>query len=297
MFERFQLAVRDAYLDLDNDKLGFNKLAPSTGSLKKWCIYIYANGLSTEDKKVFDKFFHNYKQESDLGNLIARFDPDKFRPLRNFIINNTKRPDENTVKLLAVLIDFKKRPYCSRNWSIENYIEPFTEPEQLDTIDFIEKGPKPMYHEFQDLAGSAYNWKIPRYKPPSHPLNYEKHFLSGTIILFITCVIILFCLTKKQCMCWVEVQYIQVDCTLKSPKCYSIPLNNYQLRNFKKINRPDTLTVKDVNTVWFSNINNELEFFTESGIHPIHRDNTLKVMSAHILSKYMIRKTQTRLTE
>lgn len=45
-----------------------------------------------------------------------RFNSDKFRPLRNFIIGETQQPAEKAIKLLAVLINLEPRPYKSSDW-------------------------------------------------------------------------------------------------------------------------------------------------------------------------------------
>src|SRR5690606_37383253 len=46
-----------------------------------------------------------------LKTAIERFGAAKFKPLRNFLVGKTINPDENVVKLLAVLIDFQPRPF------------------------------------------------------------------------------------------------------------------------------------------------------------------------------------------
>lgn len=117
MFERFQEAARTAYLDLkSNNKLDFSREWPSTGELKKWCLRTYARGLSSDDLRVFHLFFNDSHHDEDLEKVIKRFNSDKFRPLRNFIIGETQQPAEKAVKLLAVLINFEPRPYKSSDW-------------------------------------------------------------------------------------------------------------------------------------------------------------------------------------
>jgi len=126
MFERFQLAVRNAYLDLKNkNELHFGREWPSTGMLKNWCLTVYNTGISKEDELIYNRIFNQTANQDCLETAIKNYDPDKFRPLRNFIIGETKgRPDENLVKLLAILIDFNPRPYHAKDWEDQDYKTP-----------------------------------------------------------------------------------------------------------------------------------------------------------------------------
>ncbi|QMV68784.1 hypothetical protein HS960_14460 [Sphingobacterium paramultivorum] len=120
MFENFQKAVRDSYLDLKkNRQLGFSREWPSAGDLKNWSIQCFEKGLSEADEIVFTDYFREKdekKLQKQLGKslreIVKDSDTDKFRALRNFIIGDTKRsPDRDVVKFLAVLINFQPRPY------------------------------------------------------------------------------------------------------------------------------------------------------------------------------------------
>ncbi|WP_336833585.1 hypothetical protein [Sphingobacterium siyangense] len=120
MFENFQKAVRDSYLDLKkNRQLDFSREWPSAGDLKNWSIQCFEKGLSEADEIVFTDYFREKdekKLQKQLGKslreIVKDSETDKFRALRNFIIGDTKRsPDRDVVKFLAVLINFQPRPY------------------------------------------------------------------------------------------------------------------------------------------------------------------------------------------
>ena len=121
MFEKFQLAVRNAYLDLKkNNKLRFDREWPSPGELKDWCLVVYSKGISKDDETIFTRFFNRDNSDDTIETSIRNIDLDRLRPLRNFIIGETnRRPDENLVKLLAILIDFSPRPYRLQDWIID----------------------------------------------------------------------------------------------------------------------------------------------------------------------------------
>ncbi|WP_437917939.1 hypothetical protein [Sphingobacterium sp. LRF_L2] len=118
MFNLFQQAVRTAYLDLKkNNRLDFVREWPSTKDLKNWCLQCCENNLDQHDERVFRNFFNATQSNQPLSEIIKKFDTDKLRPLRNFIVGNTlARPNWNVVKLLAVLIDFQPRPYRMETW-------------------------------------------------------------------------------------------------------------------------------------------------------------------------------------
>ncbi|MDR2270893.1 MAG: hypothetical protein LBF27_08310 [Sphingobacterium sp.] len=126
MFENFQKAVRDSYLDLKkNRQLGFSREWPSAGDLKNWSIQCFEKGLSEADGIVFTDYFREKdekKLQKQLGKslkeIVKDAETDKFRALRNFIIGDTKRsPERDVVKFLAVLINFQPRPYDFDFWN------------------------------------------------------------------------------------------------------------------------------------------------------------------------------------
>ena len=92
---------------------------------------------------------------------------------------------------------------------------------------------------------------------------------------------------KKECMCWFKDRYIVVDCLDNSMWNQKIiALDEAKLKNFRKITRYDTLGLKDVNRIWYSKVNNEIEFFTAAGLHPEHSERGLKLASEYIIRKY-----------
>ncbi|MBL1411020.1 hypothetical protein [Sphingobacterium faecale] len=121
MFEIFKEAVRAAYLMKKNDRsLPYDELEkPSPGDLRNLFLLLMAGGLSPEDQDTFVHFFKYRGEYAELDTHIRRYDLDKFRPLRNYILGYTSNPSEDIVKMLAILIDFQPRPY--RQWR-ENYL-------------------------------------------------------------------------------------------------------------------------------------------------------------------------------
>ncbi len=116
MFELFKEAVRSAYLTKKNNRtLPYDELEkPSPGDLRNLFLLLIARGLSQDDQETLVRFFKYNGDYVELETHIRRYDLDKFRPLRNYILGNTSNPSEDIVKILAILIDFQPRPY--RKW-------------------------------------------------------------------------------------------------------------------------------------------------------------------------------------
>ncbi len=350
MFETFQKAVRDAYLDLKNNKqLDFSREWPSTGDLKNWCIQCFEKGLSTDDEVVFVDYFREKdekKQQKLLGKslkeIIKDSDTDKFRSLRNFIIGDTKRnPDRDVVKLLAVLINFRPRPYDFDYWnspqndttyskesdlprnkeaddlnSINNCIDDnktsiTSEPTSIgelpiDTIQEkndnnhsidvneeknevgIENGS--LAENQQEIVSEEMDKEERTTIRPAKKsfLEKNKYILRfGGIASFVIAIFFsVRYLTPEDCMCWNGERYVKVDCADKTQRYQIIGLNKQQLDYFERIQRKDTLSVADVGRVWYSKIDNEVEFFTQPGLHPVNFGRSLKLATEHIINKY-----------
>ncbi|MFD2554861.1 hypothetical protein [Sphingobacterium tabacisoli] len=120
MFELFKEAVRSAYLTKKNNRtLPYDELEkPSPGDLRNLFLLLIARGLSQDDQETLVRFFKYNGDYVELETHIRRYDLDKFRPLRNYILGNTCNPSEDIVKILAILIDFTPRPY--RKWREEH---------------------------------------------------------------------------------------------------------------------------------------------------------------------------------
>lgn len=123
MFELFKEAVRTAYLTKKKNRtLPYDELEkPSPGDLRNLFLLLMARGLSQDDQETLVRFLKYNGEYAELDTHIRRYDLDKFRPLRNYILGNTSNPSEDVVKILAILIDFRPRPY--RKWREDHLIK------------------------------------------------------------------------------------------------------------------------------------------------------------------------------
>lgn len=297
--------MRNAYLDLKNEgHLHFDREYPSPGELRSWCLTRYLQGLTPDDESVFIQFFNRERSTKDLANLIESFDLDKLRPLRNFISGDTRRrPDENIVKLLAVLIDFKPRPYKASHWDEQVYTSNLSSddenpsttssesgdsvpaPPRIDGAEMEEHAPKAIEQARVKNTGYKEDALKPieiKRRSKNNKLLYAGGGLAIVTVLFVVYNIF----TPADCMCWNGERYVEVTCQDKAQPYQVVGLNKNKLVHFQKITRPDTLNHENVGKVWYSKINNEVEFFTYPGHHPVEYGRSLKAVTKHIIDRY-----------
>ncbi|SKB44550.1 hypothetical protein SAMN05660866_01515 [Maribacter arcticus] len=97
-------------------------------------------------------------------------------------------------------------------------------------------------------------------------------------------------LKNGECMVWIQNHFEKVDCAV-SYKGKVVPLDPLRLTNFEKT--PVGLTtdffdeVTNEPLIWyFKKGNDEIEYFTAPGLHPIN-GSTLKAITPYIIDKYV----------
>lgn len=87
-----------------------NLTHPTAAKLRNECLILFKRGLDRADTRMLKSFLGWSDKEEIYESAIKRFDPDKFKPLNNFLKKGIKT-DEKNIELLAWLIDFRPRPY------------------------------------------------------------------------------------------------------------------------------------------------------------------------------------------
>lgn len=85
----------------------------SPAKIRHACLLKFENGLDKEDLNTFARFFDFSEKATYLESIkkIENVDIDKFRPFKNFLKKKTKDTLNKNAELIAVLVDFKPRPY------------------------------------------------------------------------------------------------------------------------------------------------------------------------------------------
>ncbi len=306
---------RNEVLSLYQEKRKRNELHsklsdPSPANLRDYSLVVLSHKLSEDDKKIMEEFYNDTKKYESLEKAISKGDITKLKSLQNFILVKTRNPDELLVKLLAVLLDYQPRPFVWGEWKPKEERE---KEKSLDEgnalIDGDRQGEealcihgdsshenmevKEIEVEFDNGGGKKTDSvTIATMNPvtsnlgrlPSKKWLYLAAIASVVIMLFIGWRYVI----PHQCMCWEGDRYVEIDCAAQTNLLGSkkVPLDHEKLSNFKKITRPDTLTLKHVNKVWYSKIDHDVEFFTSSGFHPEHTNRSLKAATERILTKY-----------
>lgn len=92
-------------------QLSLNLAQPRPGQLREECLLTLNARPEVKDEKIIRDFFNFGAVSNDYSHCIKGFDPDRLKPLSNFLKGKTEDPDPKNIELLAWLIDFEPRPY------------------------------------------------------------------------------------------------------------------------------------------------------------------------------------------
>lgn len=91
----------------------------------------------------------------------------------------------------------------------------------------------------------------------------------------------------KACMIWSVDHYEAIPCDHRYDDGDAIALDSVVLRKFRKIMNPETIGIDDKPNVWYVKQDNKVEFFTDSGMHPVNKKQmkplTDRIYTYHVL--------------
>ena len=282
--EEYKMKIKAKYSEAKTGSFSGFLLQPSPAELKTLCLLFFDNGLSKLDQEIFNRFF-DIKEESNKRKQIEFFSVDKLKPIANFLKGSTENTRIVNLDLIAVLVDFKIRPY-GKFIAEENSVKL--------TADYsINESSKKKNDKLKQVDN----------KVGDFTMNNSRIFAKKGLVL-IGLLIVLgfgfygirsFLFPNKNAMIWVKNHYEAVNYD-KIGNAEVIPLNQYVLDNFKKITVSDTSTFfkngdYDSPIVWYGKSSNkkEYEYFNQPGLHP-ETGKTLKPISRYIIKKYILSK-------
>ena len=287
MFEEYKKELLESYfLKKSQKQLSNNLESPARLKLKKECLKIFRDKYTKSDDEMLKAFFDPLSKFNDHIKSIERFELDKFRPLVNFLQKGTNIRDEESVKLLAWLIDFE--PY--RNWRCKD------DSKGTDVPPGITEG---------EPEGKSEGTEDPRANEPQVPDQQSgwSRSIKRTMIFCITLFAVAGTgfflsggsrvgsvrepLSDEKCMYWTGEHYEPIKCDKSIKHADVMPLNLEMLYGLRRINATDTLTKYSLGKVWYSKIRGKHEFFTDSGTHPVEPNKRLKPLTNYILSNYV----------
>ncbi len=278
MYEKYQAEVYAEYLKSKGTSIVLANPTPS--SLRDEAAAFDKNGREGADILRF--FTKNGEQNGKL-------DIDKFKPVQNFLIGKTNEPTIRVVEFVAWFIDFQPRPFETwRNSELER-LNGETSKENNDVEAREEIGASSSAKNLVDVPVVQENTPIGLLDKPQKSIK-KLNFIQRTGIVATLGLIMGVAYWKgvppDGCMYWTGTEYKAVDCDVQIKDAQVIALNQQKLDHFKKITLPDTMTFNSLKRVWYSKINNEVEFFTSKGKHPVNGDKILKPVTIYILEKY-----------
>lgn len=271
--------IRSIYLERCKEpEFPINLKKPTEARIRSACINTYAKKNSASDKSILRNFL-DVSEEKDLVIALRRA-TGKFRPVVNFLKNETDDPREETIGLIAWLIDLNFD-------GAEQIIEPGNSGLEATPLDQSPNKPS----------------------PPKNILGISNRAIRN-IITLLTLFIGFISISgvdmimpykrmvsrnpqpNEKCMYWNGNYYEPISCndTIFSSKKI-IPLQLKELVNLKRNDNPDTLTISDLGKTWYRKLDNTVYLYTSAGRFPLDTSKTLKplterIFNYHLLNKY-----------
>jgi len=270
--DSFQQEVLQAYKDKkQQNALPPGLIEPTVARLKKALKSFDTPNLSRDDERTLREVFDSRRTQRDLVLLIEQAPDTIFRTLQNYMTSDSQRPTSEYVgDLLAILIDFQPRPFVK--WRQEKKIKPPTAGGGSRGED------KPLHH-------------LPPHQSNTTTGVKNKILLGGLALSVIAGTYHLSDRSDHQCMYWQTDRYVSVDCRQQLTGVTLVPLDKEAIRNFRRITRPDTLTLRSVGKVWYwKPAADSAEFFTAAGTYPGRPDKHLKPATKYMIEKYVLNK-------
>jgi len=316
-FDNYEKLILEAYQQKVVDgSLPSAFINPTPAGLKKECIRACRDRFLKKDEKAIRDFFVEGSESKTCLQIIEQCDIDKFKPILNYLksggIIKTK---EKNILLLAWLIDYHDRPFEFDRRYGPNAI---TESEsrinkpvgdelvtEQQSSKLIAKGDifgigKPVQTTETDRKEEEQATSVPENTASVLkvlPAWRYWNALVGGLLLLLAGIIGFGTWDKGSytmgaapnggCMYWAGDHYQPVPCNQKVPNTLVVALDTLLVKNFRKITQPDTITNRAKGWVWYSKINNKLEFFTCAGEHPVVIGRRLKPITDYMIDKYI----------
>ncbi len=302
MFEDYKEAVIGDYqAKMADGTLSLNLIKPTPAGIKKLWLFVFETRRKRDDIKTLQLFFGEKDNDEGYGRALKKIEVDRFRPLCNFLNKETKNPDDKIIELLAWLIDFTPRPY-KPGFTVADIQRNAVDAAQDDVLTqpLIEEDAADIYGGSSRVGSPT----APTRNQPQHSLLKKLAVHRYKILIMIGVLLtggigislnksqqngsfLPFLKPGNQCMYWSDDHYEEVACDTKPPYGQAVALDKFKLDYFKKITRPDTLTLSDMNKVWYLKANHQLELYTADGYHPEQPQRRLRPLTKYMFDKYV----------
>jgi hypothetical protein len=301
-----------------NGELSLLLSKSSPAKIKKACLNLYKKQydnkeepLLRKDQQILIDFLERGEQGTNFLPLIKKFERDKFKPLDNYLKEETEKTDHKNIELLAWLIDFKYRPCISEK-------EVQLSEEELSVIKSTGTKPIPQGpvnnneqgKEAEDLKEAAVEVQEVDNEPVSIPLlsispgkeeQKKSKRVAIVFLLLLVCSGVTYAVWQQMgkaesvCAYWAGDHYEEVSCN-EDPKGRPIlAMNPEKVKSFRKIIRQDTITERSIGSIYYIKNNNAIECYTQGGNYPKDITRSLKILTRRMFDKYILKKDTARL--
>lgn len=275
--EAYKKSIKEQYEVEKQGKYSSFLISPSRAKLRQLCEERLKESDEKEDKVSFH-FVFGFEYEA--GNRYKlQSQTDKFRPIETFFKGETDLADFETINIAALLVNFKPRPF---KVFILKYsgIEPFNEETSFDE----DSTEKPDNEIQPQKPNEKKNWK--------KKAGIGLLALAGVFSVGYTAKDLI--IEDKECMQWQTDHYEYIDCDSNTSQGFlEIPVEpadeiKAKLRKIE-VTENTIFFVNDKPVIWYSKVNEELEFFNTYGFHPV-TGKPLKPITKYMIDKWVKKK-------
>ncbi|MDT4821152.1 hypothetical protein FQZ97_543150 [compost metagenome] len=302
MEDQYTLRIRENYKRLcANPAVSARLKNPTDAGIKRECAKALLKWNALKDRSIVGDFLSCDYEISILARELK--DSEKFKPVVNFLKGKTQRPSEITLAFADWLIEVNLEEIEKRSAEERDQLVMIKEESRKgerredvrDKSDIFNPTNGVQMQPLLNIAVSSKNkWLMPskRYRIALILIIlltgggfYTKKLMSSPEIK------IQMPGADEKCMYWNGVQYVPVQCndTLQSSKVI-IPLHIQELVGLQRITRQDTLSLADVNKIWYIKTNNKIECYTAKGRYPLDTNRRLRILSKGIYETYILPK-------
>lgn len=319
MFPDYERLVLEDYLQKRTDnKFPLSLSMPSPARLKEECERVCMERFERKDEAMIRAFFGKSGDKKECLKAIEECNINRFKSLVKYLrTGGVTNPEPENIELLAWLIDFKERPFVLGKRYISKEVDRpkitiIVPPDPPGGVVMEQPDHKPVGDvnvpgvskpaQVPKSDGMGEEWAGSDKENTASVLTvlpawrYWNAAVAGSLLL-VAGIIGFVSWDNKQlsmsaalngsCMYWAVDHYQPIPCHQKMPNTLVVALDSLLVRNFRKIMQPDTITNRAKGWVWYSKINNKLEFFTCDGEHPVVIGRRLKPITDYIIDKYI----------
>lgn len=292
-------------------------LAKSTpANIRQACFHLYKEQYEKEkhqilrkDEHVLRDFFGPAEPGRKFLELIRDFEADRFRPLDNYLKENTENTDSKNLELLAWLIDFKYRPYSFEkdfHLTDEELKLVANDGDREDELITNQNGLTKNQEAPEDFLGKEtveaplpIGENLAAVSTGESTSGKKKDKSKRTTIIFLILVISMgggyavwqqIQRVNSICVYWSNDHYEQVDCNEDPKGRIVITMDKEKVKSFRRITREDTITEWSIGKIYYIKDGNKPKYYTEAGNYPEDLNRRLKVLSQRIYENYVLKK-------